>query len=272
MTDSSEAEFSPAASAPFGRSGHHGFGHLAEEGLGLQECWLTVRKRLSLVLGLTTAALLLAVIGILLRQPRYTATATLLIQPATPQVLDITQLVATAPSSGDHDFYATQEDLLRSPALAVKVVRALGLRKTHLLDPPKYGLAALFQNWPIHLLAAWSDRTAQGIADRDEAAVELGASTDEINRYQRMLLVAPVLGTQLVTVSFTATDPLLGARIANAHARSYIDWGLELRHQASARAQDFLRGQLVEIKQRVEASEAALNSYRHTKGHRLLRD
>ena len=261
-----EAELSPPAVAALGHATRHSSGHLAEEGLGLLECWLTVRKRLTLVLGLTAAALMLAIVAILLRQPRYTATATLLIQPATPQVLDITQLVATAPSSGDHDFYTTQEDLLRSPALAVKVIRALGLGKTELLAPPKNGLAASWQNWPMHLLASWNNRTAQGIANRDAAAIELGVSTDAINRYQRMLAVAPVLGTQLVTVSFTAPDPGLAARIANAHAQSYIDWGLELRHQASARAQDFLREQLVEIKQRVEASEAALNSYRHAKG------
>jgi succinoglycan biosynthesis transport protein ExoP len=81
-----------------------------------------------------------------------------------------------------------------------------------------------------------------------------------------MLSVTPVLGTQLVTISFTTTDPTLAAHIANAHARCYIEWGLELRRQASDRAQQFLRDQLVEIKQRVEASEAALNSYRHSKG------
>ena len=33
---------------------------------------------------------------------------------------------------------------------------------------------------------------------------------------------------------------MLAARIANAHARHYVDWGLELRHQASTRAQHFL--------------------------------
>ncbi|HEX4209148.1 MAG TPA: polysaccharide biosynthesis tyrosine autokinase [Candidatus Binataceae bacterium] len=234
-----------------------------EQGLGLWECWLTVRKRMALVLGLTAGGLTLALLAVVMQKPRYTASATLLIQPETPQILDVTQLVATTPNSDEHDFYKTQEDLLRSPALAAKVIRVLALDHTALLSPlPNTGLRHL-----VHVLSARvlnSLHPSLVAPPPDEA--DLGASSDAISRYLEMLSVSPVLGTQLVTVAFTTTDPVLAARIANAHAHSYIDWGLELRHQASGRAQHFLRDQLVEIKQRVEASEAALNSYRHSKG------
>jgi polysaccharide biosynthesis transport protein len=236
---------------------------LEAQGLGLWECWLTVRKRLVLVLGLIAVALTLALIAIVAQKPRYTATATLLIQPETPQVLDVTQLVTTTQSNDEHDFYRTQEDLLQSPALAAKVIHALALDQTALLEPPRRtGLRRLIDDGPSRLLASLRSDTLAPPAD----TAELGASSDAISRYLRMLSVAPVLGTQLVTISFTTTDPRLAARIANAHAHHYIDWGLELRHQASTRVQHFLGEQLVEIKQRVEASEAALNSYRHTKG------
>jgi capsular exopolysaccharide synthesis family protein len=93
----------------------------------------------------------------------------------------------------------------------------------------------------------------------------LGVGAGALERYSSMLTIAPVVGTQLVIVSFTTPDPILSARIANAHARAYVNWGLDLRRQASKSTQDFLRGQLVEIKQRVEQSEAALNGYRHSK-------
>jgi polysaccharide biosynthesis transport protein len=236
---------------------------LEAQGLGLWECWLTVRKRLVLVLGLIAVALTLALIAIVAQKPGYTATATLLIQPETPQVLDVTQLVTTTQSNDEHDFYRTQEDLLQSPALAAKVIHALALDQTALLEPPRRtGLRRLIDDGPSRLLASLRSDTLAPPAD----TAELGASSDAISRYLRMLSVAPVLGTQLVTISFTTTDPRLAARIANAHAHHYIDWGLELRHQASTRVQHFLGEQLVEIKQRVEASEAALNSYRHTKG------
>jgi len=234
-----------------------------QHGLGLWECWLTLRKRLVLLLGTVAGALIVALIVILVQTPRYTATATLLIQPSIPQILDVTQLVATTPNSDEHDFYKTQENLLQSPALAAKVIRSLALDRIPLLGPKgNFELVQLVRQWPGRLLSIFHPNFAASLPD----TADLGASSDAITHYLKMLSVTPVLGTQLVTVSFTTTDPMLAARIANAHTHCYIDWGLDLRHQASARAQLFLRNQLVEIKQQVEASEAALNSYRHAKG------
>jgi uncharacterized protein involved in exopolysaccharide biosynthesis len=266
MSESDDVPLAPIiTSAPQGRPDAEPYLREFEErqGLGLWECWLTIRKRLGLLLGLTTGALTIALIATLAQTPRYTATTTVLIQPETPQVLDVTQLVATTPNSDEHDFYKTQEDLLQSPALAAKVIRALALDQTPLLRPGnETGLRRLFHQWPMRLLSSLHPNQPGPPPD----TADLGASSDSITHYLKMLSVTPVLGTQLVTISFTTVDPTLAARIANAHARCYVEWGLELRHQASTRAEQFLRDQLVEIKQRVEASEAALNSYRHSKG------
>jgi len=235
------------------------------EGLGLWDCWLTVRKRFWLLIGSACAPLILTYIVILLKLPLFTATATLLIQSETPQVLNVVQLVATAPNSEDHDFYKTQEDLLQSPALAAKVIRALGLEHSSLLGPDhrQPGLAGTVYKDLNQILRALR---YPRLPHAGTAIGDLGVESVILERYLGMLSITPVIGTQLVNVSFTTPDPILSARIANAHARWYIDWGLELRHQASKSTQDFLRGQLVELKRRVEQSEASLNSYRHNKG------
>jgi uncharacterized protein involved in exopolysaccharide biosynthesis len=252
------------AEAGFERVKPYGPAPFAEDGIGFVECWLTIRKRLTLITVTMAVALLLALIAILFQRPRYTATATLLIQPETPQVLDVAQLFATTPSSDEHDFYKTQEDLLRSPALAAKVIRTLGLGKSRLSSSPSpIPIFRFLVDWPTHLLGSLE---ASHTTFDDESSIEPGVTMGEIDRYLKMLEITPILGSQLINVSFTTTDPLLAARIANAHARCFIDWGLELRHEASSQAQDFLRGQLVEIKERVESSEAALNNYRHSKG------
>jgi capsular exopolysaccharide synthesis family protein len=80
------------------------------------------------------------------------------------------------------------------------------------------------------------------------------------------LKVEPQVGTRLVKVSFKAPDPELAARITNTHIRYYIRQGLDLRSESRRAAVDFLENQLVQIKQRVQQSEAALNTYRHQKG------
>jgi capsular exopolysaccharide synthesis family protein len=67
-------------------------------------------------------------------------------------------------------------------------------------------------------------------------------------------------------VSFSAPDPQLAARIIDAHVLHYISQGLELRSESRRAAVEFLENQLVDIKRRVQHSEAALNTYRHQKG------
>jgi capsular exopolysaccharide synthesis family protein len=80
------------------------------------------------------------------------------------------------------------------------------------------------------------------------------------------LEVKPVSGTSLVQVKITTPDPALSARLANAHAFAYVRYGIDLRSQTNEEASVFLQQKLTELKERVEQSEAALNSYRRDKG------
>src|SRR5205085_2198283 len=50
------------------------------------------------------------------------------------------------------------------------------------------------------------------------------------------------------------------------HVKAYMQRGFDLHRQASAAAEDFLQRKLLELKDRVERSEAALNSYRSQRG------
>ena len=58
----------------------------------------------------------------------------------------------------------------------------------------------------------------------------------------------------------------MSARLANAHAREYIRWGIELNAHESEEAEHFLEGKLAQIKDQLEASEVAVNNYRRDKG------
>src|SRR5262249_52894956 len=72
--------------------------------------------------------------------------------------------------------------------------------------------------------------------------------------------------THLVAVGYSTPDKALSARIANAHVKAYIRRGIDLHAQASSAAQDFLQKKLLDLKERVEKSEAALNAYRRDRG------
>ena len=87
-----------------------------------------------------------------------------------------------------------------------------------------------------------------------------------ISAYLADLEIQPQVGTRLVKISFSTPDPKLSAALADAHAEAYVRQGMELKAQTSQAAQQFLERKLVDLKERVEKSEAALNSYRHDKG------
>src|SRR5262249_55132923 len=91
-------------------------------------------------------------------------------------------------------------------------------------------------------------------------------SPDLIDAYIERLEIMPVPRTRLVKIAFSTPDPELAARVANMHARAYLEQGIELRSHANEEAQHFLQEKLAELKDRVEKSEAALNRYRRDRG------
>jgi len=227
-----------------------------------------VRKRLWLLIGIMTGVVLLAGFATFEKTPLYTATAELLLRPDTPQVLNVPQLQAPDVGTEEHDFYKTQYALAESPEVAADVIRTLGLESNPLFAQKKrptnlFGRAHAFLShlvamikypWPT---AAETDASLPG---------ELGVKRSTLRTYLAMLGVTPVIGTQLMDITFTTPDPMLSAQIANAQAHAYIDRELELRRESGDIVQAFLRKQLDAIGRRVQDSEAALNKYRRKMG------
>jgi polysaccharide biosynthesis transport protein len=229
------------------------------DGIGLADCWRIIRRYRRLIVTMLSVALLLTGIVVFLSERNFTASAILLIEPEPPQVLDIRELISEAGSTDDHDYYKTQYDLLKSRDLAAGVVRDLNLESTGLLGSTgSRGFIA--KVWAI--FARFLDLTPELAAAPETDGVRSSA----IDAYLSRLTIEPLIGTRLVRVSFSAPDPRLAARIANAHVRHFVQQGIQLRSESRRAAVEFLENQLVEIKQRVQQSEAALNTYRHQKG------
>jgi capsular exopolysaccharide synthesis family protein len=85
---------------------------------------------------------------------------------------------------------------------------------------------------------------------------------DFIDAYLDRLEITPVQGTRLVKIALSTPDAALAARVANMHARTYLEQGIELRSHVHDEAQPFLQEKLAELRHRVEKSEAALLRYR----------
>jgi len=100
-----------------------------EEGtINLEQYWHAIRKRLSLILGIVFAAILLTTVHEFMQTPLYTAETTVILKPGTPQMLqekDSSQMDINAGDSDDEmeNFKKTQYEILKSRSLAATVVQ-----------------------------------------------------------------------------------------------------------------------------------------------------
>jgi polysaccharide biosynthesis transport protein len=221
------------------------FSSVEEQNDPLEDYWLIIKQHRWLILMCASSLFLCATLYTFTRTPLYTANATLLIERKAPQFLKLQDAQAELVDS-NNEFYKTQYQILKSRALAERVIRDEGLESDPIFagdkndQPSKSGLIATVP---------------------DAAAIRMGL----IGSYLSMLGIIPVTGTSLVQVKFTTPDPVLSARLANAHAATYVRYGIDLRSQTNEEASKFLQQKLIELKKRVEESEAALNGYRKEK-------
>ena len=237
----------------------------------LREYWLTIKRHRWLIVMTALAILACAMLYLFTRIPLYTAEATILIERKAPQILKVQDTRADSIDSGDYnnEFYKTQYEILRSPALAERVIREEGLQNLPLFggkadkaDSQKGLVANLKDGLKERVKGFVPDKPKVNAPPPDPAT----AGKRLAGSYLSKLHISPVGGTSLVKVRFTTPDPALSARLANAHANSYVRYGVDLRSQTNEEASEFLKQRLTELKERVEQSETALNSYRKDKG------
>jgi polysaccharide biosynthesis transport protein len=226
-------------------------------GIGLSDCWKIVRARWRFVAAFVLASLFLTTIVLLLMTPQYRAVATLMIGPESPHMMDMTSLRQQILSPSEDDYSKTQYALLQSDELIAQVIVNLNLADNPLFGRAKGGGYISRGRTFVHDLL---------FGAKQEPLGRLGVSQHVIDEYKSRLKVASVSGTRLVEVSFQTPDATLSAKIANAHVREYLRLTGTLQAQSSDAAKQFLGRELVELKTKVEKSEAALNAYRSRMG------
>lgn len=241
---------------------------LAEsEGLSLRDYWQVIQRRRWLILVFCVVIVLITAVTIVMLPPVYTAETTLLMERNAPRVLDFHEVQTDQSILDEYDFYKTQFEVLKSRALAAWVIQEQGLEANPLFtgvgkQGPVTWVKAHVQGW----VAQWAwGRKIFSPSGPVPSKDHLGSKPALLKTYLAMLDIKPIQRTRLVKIMFHTSDPELSARLANAHAQAYIRQGLRLRLQANEDAQHFLQNKLVELKGRLEQSEASLKEYRRTK-------
>src|SRR6267378_6262444 len=233
-----------------------------ERSIDLLNYWITVKKHRWMIVSITLAVLIVVAIRVSMMTPLYTADATILLKPGNPQLLGghggQPENMQSSTNDWDsvEDFLKTQCEILKSRTLAANVITAEGLASDPVFLGKKKGKPDTGHGW----FSGW-------FGSKPAAKPAPANSVDSvIVSYLGSLEIKPLINTNLVKIVFTTPNARLSARLANAHAHAYIREGVELRTQANAEAERFLRDKLVELKEKLEKSELALNNYRRDKG------
>jgi len=209
------------------------------------------RSLLLIVIG----ALLASILGVFYKRtlpPTYTATAVLLVDTRQVRALQDAYVF-----NGEADL-ASQIELLKSDAIASRIVDQLGLAVARHDDPSS----------PV----PWSFLThflAQGPSIAGEVAVK--ANNDELRRkaiedFKLGLAIERIPKTLVLNISYTSSNPQTAANIADAVAEAYIEDQRLAHKDAARRATDWLNEQLGELKVLVHEADEAIQQFKASRG------
>src|SRR3984957_10816442 len=227
-----------------------------EAGIGLSDCCKVIARRWRILAYGVGAAMLLTAIVVFSMSRQYTATATLLIDPEPPRIMDASSLLNKIQNGDEDDYRKTQYSLLQSDQLIARVVADLDLEKL-----PIFAASNASGHFAL-MSSVWS----QIIPSEPPRPERLGVTARAINVYRSRLSITPEGGTRLVRVSFRSPSPTLSAEIANKHVSEFVALQRQLQSQGDDASREFLEKELITIKEKVEKSEATLNSYRAKMG------
>lgn len=189
--------------------------------------------------------------------PIYKATTLIILETRPMQFLDATK--AMSEQLSESEYYKTQYNLLRSRNLAYKVISDLKLH-AHFAASTGRGHRA-----PASMpTAVASKNVSKQVAQLNGAAVAAAPANNPAmaNWYLRKLEITPIPGSRLVQISVLDSSPALAAQVANAHARAFIATSIHTQHAAAQQSLDWLRKQLSEQKDKVEASQQSIYEYK----------
>ena len=224
----------------------------ADTGLGplIRYSLVLFRRNVWLIAALVALFVAVAVILTMLQTPLYTATSTVEINQQADTVLGKEiEGEGDISSSWDIDlFLNTQLEILRSRAIAERVVRRLNL-----VSNARFFAA----------MQASGDLEGLSEQERTDTAIALvhGNLDVELPR-----------STRVASLSFTSADPQISGEVANAYAAEFIQANLQRKFDSSSYARSFVAEQLEETRVRLEASERELNAYARQAGLIRTRD
>lgn len=201
------------------------------------------RWKPGLALGILAGVALACVL--LVQDPRYEATSSLIVQLDTDHIVNVQQVVETAVQGNEMLAAAmnTHVERLKSRAMAESVA------------------ASLSRGEQLRLVA--SSLKSDALTPREDQILEAS-----IHLIEEGVEVDWLPQTLVLQIHIQATDAYLAQLLANRYATLYKQAQDNLRQESNREAVSFLSAQTQELKAQIESGESELHAYRRE--HRLL--
>ncbi len=190
--------------------------------------------------------------------PKYTATATLLIEPEVKNAVSFEDVVGI--DTTQKGYFATQIEIMKSRRVAQRVIDQL-----HLEDNPEFN-SSLVENTGIIASIKSGFNSIISLLKPKKEAVSDEARQERIRQgiigsFLSKLDVTAIDGTQLVNVNFTSKDPELAATIANTVGEAFIASNMDARLDATQQASSWISGRLQTLRDELKQSEDKLTEF-----------
>jgi len=213
--------------------------------LTLREIWQFVCTYRASILLISIVPLLAALAYVMNTPPTYTASAQVLLDPKTPETM---RPNLTSGSSFDSPYIESQVALFKSESLALEVIR-----KNNLMVDPEF----LAQLGP--------DEPAEGPSEEFLRKRQVMLGFEEKLDVRRLGLSYAIL------VSFSSTDPVKAATLANDVAEAFIRDQLESRAAILRTGSKWLEERIDELRRKMNEAALDVQRFRVRRDYRIAK-
>lgn len=233
-----------------------------DDEIDLLKLWQTIWYRKWGIISLVLVVTMVAILAVLAITPIYRAAATLMIEQKGAKVVSIEQVYGL--EGAGSEYLQTQFELLKSRALAERVVRQLNLTTHAEFDPrqqpePLIDIKGLLANFDFHKVFP---ATMPGDLEDPEALTEAEIFDQVTRSFMERVTIAPQGKSQLVQVQVEMADAQTAAIAANALANGFIESQLEATMEMSMTATNWMNSRLGELRTKLKDSEDRLQAFR----------
>lgn len=194
--------------------------------------------------------------------PQYEATSTVIITPDEP-IVDVRSMIA--PLSTESQAITSEIQVVKSKPLVEQVIKDIGFREYLAAPPPPNRLESLLEvsfDDTFDTIYGW---LAGPLGLEEDASDDL-ADDKVLRAFYEKLDVLRLTNTSVLTITFSATDPVIAANVANQLAEGYVAGQVDGKRSARAHATEMLTERLQQLRERLAESEQAVDRFRAESG------